>query len=350
MMLVNSGVRHGGGPMRFYGGVAVHSVERGTRSQPGNLRNFQAGEATVIAGAGIANKSAIPLGYLHPVSWSLPQKPGGMATRYIAATGTLTASCDAGWDTVATITVAGTLSPGAVGAFPATSAMVGSGALTPGMSALGYLVTTMDGTATAAITIVGAFPATLALDGALTPSIEMSGAAGMIAALDGAMTATIEMSGGAAMVVSISGAGTLGADAVATFLAVATLTGSATLTPDASALASIDVALTGALTMTPGAGALGSMELDITQTSETLTTDAIASAVWSHGSALTLLDAVDLIRKISDNRLEVDVTGQRLVLYDDDGVTEIRAWALGTDGGEAIATATGVQTTRGAPT
>jgi hypothetical protein len=77
---------------------------------------------------------------------------------------------------------------------------------------------------------------------------------------------------------------------------------------------------------------------------------AAIQAVWSHGSALSLIDAVDLIRKISDNRLEVDITGQRLVLFDDDGTTELRAWALATDGGEGVATATGVQTKRGVPT
>jgi len=74
----------------------------------------------------------------------------------------------------------------------------------------------------------------------------------------------------------------------------------------------------------------------------------VATAVWAHGTAASLVAAVTLIRKITDNRLEVDIAGQRLVLFDDDGVTELRSWDLTTDGGEDVETSTGVQTKRGA--
>ena len=43
------------------------------------------GQATVIAGASIANKSGIPDGALHPASWLMPPKAGGMSARYTAA-------------------------------------------------------------------------------------------------------------------------------------------------------------------------------------------------------------------------------------------------------------------------
>lgn len=82
---------------------------------------------------------------------------------------------------------------------------------------------------------------------------------------------------------------------------------------------------------------------------EELNPDTIAAAVWASGAAVSLAAAVDLVRAINDNRLEVDVAGQRLVLYDDDGVTELREWPLATDGGEDVATASGVQTKRGVP-
>lgn len=76
----------------------------------------------------------------------------------------------------------------------------------------------------------------------------------------------------------------------------------------------------------------------------------LATAVWGHADAVALVNAVELVRKIVGNRLEVDIPGQRLRLYDDDGTTIIRSWPLATTGGELVTTATGVQTKRGVPT
>ncbi len=59
--------------------------------------------------------------------------------------------------------------------------------------------------------------------------------------------------------------------------------------------------------------------------------------------------AVQLIRRISDNRLEVDIAGQALRLYDDAGVAVIRSWPLSTTGGEPVQTGDGIQTKRGVP-
>jgi hypothetical protein len=60
--------------------------------------------------------------------------------------------------------------------------------------------------------------------------------------------------------------------------------------------------------------------------------------------------AVQLIRRITDNRLEVDIDAQALKLYDDAGLAVIRSWPLATKDGELVRTAVGVQTKRGAPT
>jgi hypothetical protein len=78
------------------------------------------------------------------------------------------------------------------------------------------------------------------------------------------------------------------------------------------------------------------------------TSGEVADAVWEHSTALELTAAVELIRRITDNRLEVDFDRQLLVLYDDDGVTEIRTWELQTDQGEDVTFSLGVQTKRGA--
>ena len=268
-MLVGSGVRNGGSPMRVLGGAQAMTVERWGWEQRGATLNLYGGEGTVIGGASIANWLGTPSGYLSPGAWSLPIKPGGMTSRNrIGGTATVTATAQA--------------------AYPMAGSL--SGTLT--VDATAALVATAVATITAAASLVASASGGAAGSAALSASSSLSAAIGAIASK------------------------------------AAELTGSASI----------------AATLT----ALGSMECDIAQTAEAINPDTIAAAVWAHGSAISLVAAVDLIRQISDNRLEVDITGQRLVLYADDGTTELRAWALATDGGEDVATATGVQTKRGA--
>ncbi len=78
--------------------------------------------------------------------------------------------------------------------------------------------------------------------------------------------------------------------------------------------------------------------------------DVTTEDLDSLGSSITAV-AVDVsdIKKLNFNRLEVDITGQQLVLYDDNGTTILQRWTLATNGGELVATAVGVQTKRGVP-
>lgn len=65
-----------------------------------------------------------------------------------------------------------------------------------------------------------------------------------------------------------------------------------------------------------------------------------------------LLDAVAVLRKTAINRLEVNLSTQELVLYDDDGTTIRQRWPLETDNGppgDTVTTQAGVQTKRKAP-
>ena len=55
------------------------------------------------------------------------------------------------------------------------------------------------------------------------------------------------------------------------------------------------------------------------------------------------------VRRIVENRLEIDFGAQELILYADDGTTVLQRWASATNLGEAVTTALGVQTKRGAP-
>ena len=64
----------------------------------------------------------------------------------------------------------------------------------------------------------------------------------------------------------------------------------------------------------------------------------------------SLITDATLARKLMSNRMEVDITGQQLVAYDDDGTPVLYSWPLDTDAGEDVTTALGVQTKRLAPT
>jgi len=75
----------------------------------------------------------------------------------------------------------------------------------------------------------------------------------------------------------------------------------------------------------------------------------VATATWADASATALQDAVALIRKVTGNRLEVDIGQQRLELYDDDGTTLLQHWSLATNLGEPVVSGSGVQTKRGPP-
>lgn len=347
-MLVGAGVRFGGQPMRTMGGVTAGSVERARWQQPGNLRNVHAGEATVIGGASISDRNGQPSGYLHPRSWSMPTKGGGLAMR-ADATGTMTASGAAGYGMSASLTGAAAMSAGLTGAFAAVCPISVTTSLLVAMSADGSMVAAIVATGALTASPTAAAGMATAMTAAGTLSASASAAAGMSSAMAATATMTGEGAGAAGMVAALSGSATLTPIMVGAYLAHAALSGSGTLAVGMSALASVSAPMTVSGSLTAFLTALGNMELDIAQTTEEISPDAIASAVWSHGAALSLIDAVELVRRITDNRLEVDIAGQRLVLYADDGTTEIREWALSTDGGEDVATATGVQTKRGAP-
>lgn len=65
-----------------------------------------------------------------------------------------------------------------------------------------------------------------------------------------------------------------------------------------------------------------------------------------------LVDSMALLRKTSLNRLEVNLTTQELVLYDDDGTTIKQRWPLETNAGppgDLVTTQPGVQTKRKPP-
>jgi hypothetical protein len=163
------------------GGTSGSAVELGKWKTPGALRNFYAGEATVIGGTSIADKSSFPAGYMFPYTWVAAPKAGGLASRNkangigtltvdikmgVAATGTASGTGSLTGDLVLTVPIAGTaagvgsLSGDLVGVAPLSGTITGVGAVTGDIGAIAGLSGTAAGVGSLTVT-VGAFPAEL---------------------------------------------------------------------------------------------------------------------------------------------------------------------------------------------
>lgn len=152
-------------PMRQFGANSAGAITRASWGTPGSLRNQFEGE-------GEASESdayyGLPGGYVHPCCWSMPQKAGGMASRFeVLGDATLTGNLAAGINATADLTGAGDLSPApamqlivsaiaaivgtgavsasAAGILSASASLAGSGAIAASMTALGYVVAGITG-------------------------------------------------------------------------------------------------------------------------------------------------------------------------------------------------------------
>lgn len=178
-MLVNQGVRNGGGPGRFLGGVTAASTERGKWEQPGNLRNFGAGDARVTTNA-VTAKAGRPWGYRHPAAWLLPQKPGAVSTYGLLAGVGETAGGNLAGGKAAAAGLTGSGDLTGVGALivSAVAAILGSGTVMDA-DARAFLNAAADldgsGDVDAALVAVGHAVAALAGSCAVTPVVRADG-------------------------------------------------------------------------------------------------------------------------------------------------------------------------------
>lgn len=156
--------------------TTLTSVHRGSFTGKGALNNFYAGEATVISGASIANKNGFPTGALHPISWIMPIKAGGLAARRtiycegdltgaiaggknaeasIVGVGDLTATGQLIISLQAAITGSGDITGADLKAFlQLAAALSGSGGATAQLTAIGHLAAAVEGEGTVAGTTV----------------------------------------------------------------------------------------------------------------------------------------------------------------------------------------------------
>lgn len=342
MAIIDGGVRTGGGPMRFVGSVGAVSITPIRQITTGAMFNRYVGDA------GIPQTSGVPSGYLHPKTWSMPWKPGGLALR-VFTEGETDLTIVGGVNGTLIIAGDGTVTLAAVGTATGTLVLGSVLSTSPDIQAIAHLEVAVAGQGTTSFVILGAVTGTLPLFAVLTPSYTAAGTATLDLSMGAAATATLTLAGAAQLSLSLSGTGAMSIDVIGALFLSLGISGVGTFSSDLSALATMEWDVAAALTANLQRGALGNLELHIAQSEGGIDASAVAEAVWSYPTALSLLDAVALVRQVTNNRLEVDLIGQRLVLYDDDGTTELRAWSLDTDQGENVTTVRGAQTKRGVP-
>lgn len=282
MALVGNGVRLSAmNPMRQLGANSSGAITRASWGTPGSLRNMFEGEAYY----------GLPSGYLHPHSWSLPQKAGGMASRFeMDGTGTVSAAnLAAGVGISAALTGVGTITNAAtqfLGQLSTT--LTGSGIIVP---------PTIAGALSAAATLLGSgsisnaslasvvdIAATLFGSGDFASPPILAGVLSAAATLSGTGTITTASLAGALLAsATLLGSGTMSsASVVGVWDMQATLDGSGTVsTATVKGIADMVASIMGTGTASVTMGAQPAyMSAEITPYTE-LSPQNLAAAVWN---------------------------------------------------------------------
>jgi len=285
-MLVGNGIRLNSNPMRQMGTAFANTSERSNWQQRGATLNLYAGEATVIAGASIANKSAIPNGYLHPNSWQLPIKSGGMAC-YVGIVGS---------NAVNSANLAGALLGGA--------ALTGSGNVTNAdLRLYGILVAALVAGGDVNASVKGSFSIGAALTGlnalsaavsaSLNANASLSGSgslsAGMVASLlafasvNGSGNVSANMTGVIQATANLLGSGAISlADIHGAFLLSSGITGSGNMMSDLLAIGYASSGILGVGGVTANGKGPAMMSASISSSGDLLTSASVAQAVWEY--------------------------------------------------------------------
>ena len=279
-MLVGGGVRFGGQPMRTMGGVHAGAVERESARATGALANFYAGEATVIAGASIADVNGRPSGAEPPYTWLMSVKGGGLAAfNTVYGEGELEASLALGKDLTAELAGSGTISAASLSLIVAFAASL-----------------------TGSSTLTGSMRGAVQLAAELAGQGDISAALGLIAWCAADLTGAGSLNGS-----NLTGLANLSAEILSY----------GELTPEGlrdavwkAAAASFNDA--GTMGAKLNSAASGGVDLN-----------ALADAVWDHADAVAVATKLALLEKIARNKSITDPATGEFVLYDDDGTTEL---------------------------
>ena len=211
-MLVVNGVRAGGGPCRYSGGAGALAIDRAKDAAFALALGFNAGEATVVAGEGIANVYGIPAGT--PRGWVLPVKGGAIKS----------------WRR-------------------SDIAVDGAAAGEMGYPVAGAATVTIDCSAIGGLIVGATGPAEILVDGV----------AAIVASLNSGGAATVAVDGDAVLgaIATMGGEGAIAVDGVAEIMGLGYMTGS-TLETEALTPSAIAAAVWNALLAShQGAGSAG---------------------------------------------------------------------------------------------
>lgn len=191
MALLQNGYRDASAGVRIFGATvsnnAYPSALQRNNDQTAPKRN-------IFTAEGYSAKAGIPAGHLHPSSWMLPQKPGGLSS-HSEAIGV------ASWS--------GSIAAGRniAGTFDGAATFEGTGQLV--VSGVGSFagVAAFEGNVTAALGAVGSFAGVASFSGAVTAYGNILGTFAGVASFEAIRYATGSMAGSFAPAVTLEAAG-----------------------------------------------------------------------------------------------------------------------------------------------
>lgn len=294
-MLTRNGTSLGANPCRFLAMNAALVENHSNWTQNGARRNIYAGEAAVIAGDSIMEKSGIPNGTEPPVSWLMPQKGGGLASYTgIRGEGELTLdSLSMGVALDAGLTGSGTISTAVLVLIAALEAdMTASGTISSAtLTAQANLYAALSGSGSvsnAVLVLLYSMAADLSGSGTISDAdlqtiaslaADLDGSGGISAAALGLLTT---------LAANLTGSGTVSAATLDSIMVLAAaLSGSGTVSSASlSMLVSLLANMTGSGSVAGNLKGTLYMEADINVTGSALTTANIATSVWGALTAL----------------------------------------------------------------
>lgn len=189
MALLQNGYRDASAGVRIFGATASNNAYPQVLPfhNTGAMRN-------IFTAEGYSAKSGTPAGHLHPSSWMLPQKPGGLSS-HSEAIGV------ASWS--------GNIAAGRniVGTFDGAATFTGTGQLV--VSGVGSFsgVAAFEGNVTAALGAVGSFAGVAAFSGAVLAKGNIGGAFTGVASFEAVRYASGSLAGSFAPAVTLEAAG-----------------------------------------------------------------------------------------------------------------------------------------------
>ena len=191
MALLQNGFRDASAGIRFFGATQINNAYPPALQQNNNLTGPK---RNIFTAEGYSAKSGIPSGHLHPSSWMLPMRAGGLSSHSEAVGVTSWSGAIAAGRNIA-------------GTFDGAAVFTGTGQLI--VSGIGSFagVAAFAGNVTAALNAVGTFAGVASWSGSTTAIAHATGAFAGVASFVAIRYATGSMSGSFAPAVTLEAAG-----------------------------------------------------------------------------------------------------------------------------------------------